>query len=133
MDVSETFGADQLWLSKNSGLSQRCSLPENLWTAVIQLWTALKTKFFRAKSQSWNNAVSARLLSETALSSVDFSQIQIEKFWFISLSFEILRSTSISQPDLRKELNNENLVDHFSYWPKIEQKTENLGLLLLSK
>ena len=59
VDVSETFSADQLWFRILSGLFQRCSLPENLWTALIQLWTALKTEIFRAKNQRWNSAVSA--------------------------------------------------------------------------
>ena len=57
VDVSETFSADQLWFRILSGLFQRCSLPENLWTALIQLWTALKTEFFRAENQCWNGAV----------------------------------------------------------------------------
>ena len=67
VDVSETFSADQLWFRILSGLFQRCSLPENLWTALIQLWTALKTEFFRAKIQRWNRAVSALIFSEAEL------------------------------------------------------------------
>ena len=47
VDVSETFSADQLWFRILSGLFQRCSLPENLWTALIQLWTALIFQQFR--------------------------------------------------------------------------------------
>ena len=67
VDVSETFSADQLWFRILSGLFQRCSLPENLWTALIQLWTALKTEIFRAKNQRWIRAVSALIFSETEM------------------------------------------------------------------
>ena len=56
VDVSETFSADQLWFRILSGLFQRCSLPENLSPALIQLWTALKTVIFRAKNQRSNSA-----------------------------------------------------------------------------
>ena len=49
VDVSETFSAHQLWFRVISGLFQRYSLPENLWTA-------LKTEIFRAKNQRWNSA-----------------------------------------------------------------------------
>ena len=41
VDVSETFSADQHWFRIVSDLFQRCSLPENLSTAIIELWTAL--------------------------------------------------------------------------------------------
>ena len=40
VDVSRTFSADQFWFRIISGLFQRCPLTENLWTALIQLWTA---------------------------------------------------------------------------------------------
>ena len=55
VDVSQTFSADQVWFRRTSGLFQRCSLPENLnlWTALIQLWAALKTPNFRARNQRW--------------------------------------------------------------------------------
>ena len=99
VDVSETFSADQLWFRIFSGLFQRCSLPENLWTALIQLWTALKTEIFRAKNQRWNSAVSALIFSETALiqsstalissetplNSADFWINQNDNCWYISL------------------------------------------------
>ena len=80
VDVSETFSADQLWFRILSGLFQRCSLPENLWTALIHLWTALKTQIFRAQNQRWNSAVSAVIFSETALNSADFWIIQNDKY-----------------------------------------------------
>ena len=109
VDVAETFSADQLWIRTISGLFQRCSLPENLWTALIQLWTALKTKIFRAKNQRWNSAVSALIFSvtaliqgwtalissETAMNSADFWRVQNDNFWFILHFFEILGSTSV--------------------------------------
>ena len=67
VDVSEKFSADQLWFRILSGLFQRCSIPENFWTALIQLWTALKTEIFRVKNQRWSSAVqlwnSAKFLS----------------------------------------------------------------------
>ena len=111
VEVSETFSADQLWFRILSGLFQRCSLPENLWTALIQLWTALKTEIFRAKNQRWNSAVSALFFSETALiqswtaltssetalNSADFWIIQNVNFWLIFLFFKIFQSTSISR------------------------------------
>ena len=93
VDVSETFSADQLWFRILSGLFQRCSLPENLWTALIQLWTALKTEIFRAKNQPWNSAVSALIFSETALfssetalifsvlNSADSEKIRADQLW----------------------------------------------------
>ena len=97
VEVSETISADQLWLRLISGLFQCCSLPENFWTALSQLWTALKTKIFRAKSKRWNSVVSALIFSEialiqgwtalisseTALNSVDFWRIQNDNLWFL--------------------------------------------------
>ena len=97
VDVSETFSADQLWFRILSGLFQRCSLPENLWTALIQLWTALKTEIFKAENQCWNSAVSALIFSataliqswtalissETALNSADFWIIQNDNLWLL--------------------------------------------------
>ena len=77
VDVSETFSPDQPWFRILSGLFQRCSLPENLWSALIQLWTALKTEIFRAKNQCWNSAVSALIFSETELISADVYHV----FW----------------------------------------------------
>ena len=49
--VSQTFSADQLYFRNVSVLIQRWSLPENFWAALIQLWTVLKLKIFRAKNQ----------------------------------------------------------------------------------
>ena len=64
VDVSETFSADQLWFRTISGLFQRCSLPENLWAALFQFWTAL-------------------ISSETALHRVDFGRLENDNLWFI--------------------------------------------------
>ena len=127
VDVSETFSADQLWFRILSGLFQRCSLPENLWTA-------LKTEIFRAKNQRWNSAVSALIFSETALiqswialissvtalNSADFWIIQKDHYWFIFhcfqnfskyLNFEARNSGF--QLSLRKEVSNKNLLLYF--------------------
>ena len=120
VDVSETFSADQLWFRILSGLFQRCSIPENLWTALIQLWTALKTEIFRAENQRWNSAVSALIFSETALNSADSWIIQNDNCWFIFhyvqnfskyLNFEAHNSRF--QPILRKEVSNKNWLLHF--------------------
>ena len=134
VDVSETFSADQLWFRILSGLFQRCSLPENLWTALIQLWTALKTEIFRAKNQRWNSAVSALIFSETALiqswialissvtalNSVDFWIIQKDHYWLIFHCFQNFSKylnfkahNSGFQPSLRKEVSNKNLLLYF--------------------
>ena len=75
VDVSETFSADQLWFRILSGLFQRCSLPENLWTALIQLWTALKTEIFRAKNQRWNSAVQLWNRADSELNSAEIFEI----------------------------------------------------------
>ena len=72
VDVSETFSADQLWFRILSGLFQRCSIPENLWTALIQLWTALKTEIFRAKKSALNQSCF----------SADFFWNRAEQRWF---------------------------------------------------
>ena len=72
VDVSETFSADQLWFRILSGLFQRRSLPENLWTALIQLWTVLKTEIFRAKNQRWNSADFLWNRADSELNSADF-------------------------------------------------------------
>ena len=72
VDVSETFSADQLWFRILSVLFQRCSLPENLWTALIQLWTAMKTEIFRAKNQRWNSADFLWNRADSELNSADF-------------------------------------------------------------
>ena len=153
VDVSETFSADQLWFRILSGLFQRCSLPENLWTALIQLWTALKTEIFRAKYQRWNSAVSALIFSETALiqswtalisseralNSADFWIIQNENFLLILHFFQSLcenlnfeAHNSGFQPSLRKEASNKHLLLHFRTGQRyITLKI--LGLLLLVK
>ena len=93
VDVSEIFSADQLWFRILSGLFQRCSLAENLWTALIQLWTALKTETFRAKNRRWNSSVLAMIFSEIALfssetalnfsvvSSADSEKIRVDQLW----------------------------------------------------
>ena len=127
VDVSETFSADQLWFRTISGLFQRCSLPENLWTA-------LKTEIFRAKNQRWNSAVSALIFSETeliqswtalissetALNRADLWIIQNDNYWFTfhyfqnfskHLNFEA--HTSGFQPSLRKEVSNKILLLYF--------------------
>ena len=72
VDVSEIFSADKLWFRILSGLFQRCSLPENLWTALIQLWTALKTEILRAKNQRWNSADFLWNRADSELNSADF-------------------------------------------------------------
>ena len=46
----------QCWsalIQKNFTSVQWYSLPENLWTELIQIWTVLKKKFFRTKNQPW--------------------------------------------------------------------------------
>ena len=48
VDVSETFRVDQLCFRIISGLFERCSLPENLQTELIQLWTAVYNKKFQS-------------------------------------------------------------------------------------
>ena len=120
VDVSETFSADQLWFRILSGLFQRCSLPENLWTALIQLWTALKTEIFRAQNQRWNSAVPALIFSETALNSADFWIIQNDKncliFHFFQNFSKYLNCEvhySCCPPSLRKEVTNKYLLLHF--------------------
>ena len=131
VDVSETFSADQLWFRILSGLFQRCSLPENLWTALIQRWTALKTEIFRATNQRWNSAVSALIFSETALiqswtalissetalNSANFWIIQNDNYWFIFHCFQnfskylnLEAHNSGFQPSLRKEVSNKNIL-----------------------
>ena len=97
VDLSETFSANQLWFRILSGLFQRCSLPKNLWTALIQLWTALKTEIFRAKNQRWNSAVSVLIFSETALNRIDFWIIQNDNFWLIFHFEKSFVCTSISR------------------------------------
>ena len=72
VDFWETFSSDQLWFWVISGLFQCCSLTKSLWKALIQLWTALKTKLFRAKNQSCTTLISY----EIALSRADFWRIQ---------------------------------------------------------
>ena len=134
VDVSETFSADQLWFRILSGLFQRCSLPENLWTALIQLWTALKTEIFRAENQRWNSAVSPLIFSETALiqswtalissetglNSAYFWITQNDKYWLIFHFFQNFSKflnfeahNSCFQPSLRKEVSNKYLLLHF--------------------
>ena len=108
VDVSETFSADQLWFRTISGLFQRCSLPENLWTALIQLWTALKTK-------------------DSELNSADFLWNSYEQRWFLTDSewqflvhFPIFsKFLEVPQPNLRKEVNYQNLGIQSAYGPKM--------------
>ena len=151
---SQTFSADQLWFRILSGLFQRCSLPENLWTALIQLWTALKTEIFRAKNQQWNSAVSvlffyetaliqswtALISSETALNSADFWIMQNGKFWIIFHFFPMFvqvpqfRGTKCwLSAQLTKRSEQQKFTSLFSYIPKILHLLDVLGLLLLLK
>ena len=64
VEVSKDFRADHLWCklsaltSAVSFLIRCCILPENLWTALIHLWSVPKTQFSKAAT--------------SALSSVDF-------------------------------------------------------------
>ena len=120
VDVSEIFSTDQLWFRILSGPFQRCSLPENLWTALIQLWTALRTKIFRAKNQPWNSAVSVLISSETTLNIADIWIIQNDHYWLIFHSFQnfskylnVEADNFGIQPSLRKEVSNKNLLLHF--------------------
>ena len=126
VDVSETFSADQLWFRILSGLFQRCSLPENLWTALIQLWTALKTEIFRAKNQRcfsadflWNTADSELNSADFLWNSADFWIFQNDNCRFIFhyvqnfskyLNFEAHKFGF--HPNLRKEVSNKNLLIH---------------------
>ena len=72
VEVSEKFSIEQLWFRIISGLFQRCSLPQNRWRALIQLWTALKTETFRAKNQRWNSADFLWNRLDSELNSADF-------------------------------------------------------------
>ena len=96
VDVSDTFSADQLWFRILSGLFQRCSLPENLWTALIQLWTALKTEIFRAKNQLWNSWFRAeqRWFSLKQLWNWKFSE-QKNQRWIRAVSALIFSETEL--------------------------------------
>ena len=71
VDVSEAFSADQLWFRILSGLFQRCSLPENLWTALIQLWnradSELNSADFLWNSSETGNFQSKKISAETEL------------------------------------------------------------------
>ena len=77
-----------------------CFLPQHLWAALIQLWTALKTKIFRAKSQRWMSAVSALIFS--GISTFN-SGIFVSVLWVKVLSFFLFRK-QIHQ--LRQKLPN---------------------------
>ena len=50
--VSEALSAGQLWFRNSLLLIQHYYLPEHLWTALIQLWTDMITKNFRAENNS---------------------------------------------------------------------------------
>ena len=66
-----------------SVLMQRCTLTENLWTALIQLLSARKNQFFRAAKSTLNSADSELILSETALISDEQRWIfRSEQRWF---------------------------------------------------
>ena len=68
VDVSKKFSADQLWFRIISGLFERSLLPENLWTAPIQLRQRWKRKFSELRISAdfhWNSA-------DSKLNSVDF-------------------------------------------------------------
>ena len=108
VEVSDRFSADQLWFRILSGLFRRCSLPENLWTALIQLWTALKTEIFRAKNQRCCSSVSLWNSADSELNSADFLWNSAEQRWFLNNSewqflvnfsffFKIFLTTSISR------------------------------------
>ena len=87
VDVSETFSADQLWFRIITGLFQRCSLPENLWTALI------------SSEQRWFLTDLEELLA-------NFSKI--------CRNTAILRHTNqIFHPILRIEVSNKNLDVQF--------------------
>ena len=123
--TSQTFNADQFWFRIISGLLQRCSLPENLWTALIQLWTTLKTKNFRAKNQ---RCFSADFLTASTTFGSLFNFFDI---FGSTSSFEAHNSDF--QPNVRKEVSNQNLGIQSSYGPKIKQKLESSDFLLLLK
>ena len=86
VDVSETVSANQLWFRILSGLFQRCSLPENLWTALIQLWTALKTEIIGPEIQRWNSADFLWNSTDSELNSADFLWNSSEERWFLNNS-----------------------------------------------
>ena len=135
VDVSETFSADQLWFRILSCLFQRCSLPENLWTALIQLWTALKTEIFRAKNQRWTVLIlyqtalihnrPALIFSERALFSSDFWIIQDDSYSFIFHFLKIFLRTSIPRhislvfSPVYEKKSVTKFTCPFSYRPKI--------------
>ena len=107
VDVSETFSADQLWFRILSGLFQRCSLPENLWTA-------LKTEIFRAKNQRWFLLKQGWFLNYSEWQLVVYSHCfqNFSKY----LNFEAYNFGV--QPSLRKEVRNKNLLLHFRLGPR---------------
>ena len=81
VDVSETCSADQFWFRMFSGLFQHCSFAENFWTALIQLWTAVKTKAFGAKNQRWTT--------------LTFDGFRMTIFSHFKRNFKIFRSTTV--------------------------------------
>ena len=72
----------------------------NLWTALNQLWTALKTKIFRAKNQRWSSAASALIFSETELISADVYHV----LW-ISAEKRQNYKTALFSADYIRDLN----------------------------
>ena len=123
VDVSETFSADQLWFRILSGLFQRCSLPENLWTALIQLWTALKTEICRAKNQRWIRAVSALIFSETELI---FSETALKHQIFRAKNQHWIRAVS-ALIFSKTELNSADFLWNSAEKPKIQSKKSALN------
>ena len=67
---SAAIPGSQLWFRRTWGLFQRCSLPENLWTALIQLWTALISSSEIWGFQTWSSSES-ELISPECLRDVN--------------------------------------------------------------
>ena len=73
VDVSETVNVDQRWIWNISVLIQRCSLPDNLWTALIQSSTDFSSEQPRFRENQKSELISSKtaliifMLSESAL------------------------------------------------------------------
>ena len=121
IDVSETFGAGQLWFTNVSVLIQRCSLPEILWnSAHSELNT---TDLLRNKAESELSSPYFLLSSSEQLWFFTDSERQfLVNFSFCSkvnkyLNFEA--NNSDFQPYLREEVDKKNVVVHSSSGPII--------------
>ena len=116
--VSENFSGDQLCFRIFSRLFQLCSLPENLITAIYQLWTALKTKVFSAENQRWRSLLFQCWFfwssSDSELNSAHFWRFQNEN---CLLNFQVFWNFSLRK--VRKEIKNKNLLVKSSYSPII--------------